>query len=228
MRPRRPLGHLARRTRQTTIKRLFPKSLTLKLVYHDHINVTVALGLGTYTFRGNSIYDPDETGTGHQPMGIDKFNDVYDSYYVRASGITITAYTNKTLTNGVEWPAFFVAPMDTSGTLIPSDATASNLKENNIAKWTHLPLANSGTSKTSAKITHYATTASVLGDADTDASDYQGLIGNTGSGSNPSQQWYWNITLQDPQVGVATYGLFMDVKLVYYVTLSERVLMAQS
>lgn len=41
-------------------------------------------------FRLNSLYDPDYTGTGHQPLGFDQWASVYDKYYVRRARIKVT------------------------------------------------------------------------------------------------------------------------------------------
>lgn len=50
---------------------------------------------GTYHFRANSCYDPDESGVGHQPRGFDQWSAFYDNYVVLGSKITIRA--NNTL-----------------------------------------------------------------------------------------------------------------------------------
>lgn len=44
---------------------------------------------GTYTFRCNDIFDPDLTGTGHQPYGHDILSTVYTKYKVLSSKITV-------------------------------------------------------------------------------------------------------------------------------------------
>lgn len=45
--------------------------------------------LGTQIFSANGLYDPDITGTGHQPMGFDQIIPFYDHYVVIASKITV-------------------------------------------------------------------------------------------------------------------------------------------
>lgn len=41
-------------------------------------------GKSTYraTFRGNGLFDPDQKGAGHQPMGFDQWAAFYQEYYV--------------------------------------------------------------------------------------------------------------------------------------------------
>lgn len=48
--------------------------------------ITAALGaLGTYVWKCNSLFDPDQTGGGHQPYGFDQFKTYYATYSVKRS-----------------------------------------------------------------------------------------------------------------------------------------------
>lgn len=60
-----------------------PQSMNVKLKYcqMQHLLTQTA---STQTFRVNSCYDPDFTGSGHQPMGFDQFSAFYSSYRVNA------------------------------------------------------------------------------------------------------------------------------------------------
>lgn len=58
------------------------------LYYTEVFNVASALGLlGTQVFSANGAYDPDITGTGHQPLGFDNLMTLYDQYVVRSATI---------------------------------------------------------------------------------------------------------------------------------------------
>ena len=43
-----------------------------------------------YVFRMNSIFDPDFTGTGHQPLWHDTYSTIYETYRVLGAKLTIT------------------------------------------------------------------------------------------------------------------------------------------
>lgn len=64
-----------------------------KLRYCDQL-VLLAPGVaGTsrvHSFRANSLYDPDYTGTGHQPIGFDQYMQFYNHYTVVGAKITAT------------------------------------------------------------------------------------------------------------------------------------------
>lgn len=69
----------------------FPNSIITKLRYCDTIQLTSTLGsIATNVFNANSIFDPDATGVGHQPLYRDQYAAIYDQYTVLGSKITVT------------------------------------------------------------------------------------------------------------------------------------------
>jgi len=46
--------------------------------------------LGYHFFRANSLFDPDYTGTGHQPSSFDLWSGLYNHYVVCGSKITVS------------------------------------------------------------------------------------------------------------------------------------------
>lgn len=65
----------------------YPDRTRVTLRYCDLITVTTASP--QYTFRGNALFDPDFTSTGHQPMFYDQFIAVYQRYRVFKTGLTV-------------------------------------------------------------------------------------------------------------------------------------------
>lgn len=69
----------------------FPSQKLVKLRYID-TNVTLDAGVGLtqeYVYRANSVFDPDHTGIGHQPMGFDQWAGIYNRYTVLGAKITV-------------------------------------------------------------------------------------------------------------------------------------------
>lgn len=61
----------------------FPHSMLAKLRYCDNYTLSITTGSVAKQFmRLNSIFDPDYTGTGHQPLYRDTFAAIYDQYAV--------------------------------------------------------------------------------------------------------------------------------------------------
>ena len=68
------------------IPHLYNNNYTVRLTYADTFNLTLSNAGGgvPWAFRTNSIYDPDYTGTGHQPLMRDLWASQYDYYTVLA------------------------------------------------------------------------------------------------------------------------------------------------
>lgn len=83
---------------QVTIPRAVPhnynNNYTVRLTYADNIrhNVSMAAGSGNQIFRTTSIFDPDFTGVGHQPLMRDLWASMYDFYAVLACDYEIKMY----------------------------------------------------------------------------------------------------------------------------------------
>lgn len=75
--------------RGTTI---LPSALITKLPYSDLVQVTTSLtSPSIYTYRVNSLFDPDKTGAGFYPLGRTELNVLYKSYVVFGVGYDILA-----------------------------------------------------------------------------------------------------------------------------------------
>lgn len=69
----------------------FPAVEKYQLRYCETIAIDPALGqAGSYLFRANSIFDPNFTGTGHQPYGHDTLQEIYNHYCVDSATISVT------------------------------------------------------------------------------------------------------------------------------------------
>jgi len=67
-----------------------PASNVARLRYCEHVVLNAGTGgIAEYVFRINSLFDPDFTGTGHQPMGFDQFGAFYSRYVVIGAKVNI-------------------------------------------------------------------------------------------------------------------------------------------
>lgn len=103
-------------TRVNVGKQAWPPQLVNTVRYVEAISITLTLGVGNARFTANGLYDPNQSGTGHQPMYFDQLMAVYDHYTVLKSKIKITPSYSGTL--------YFAAYVDddTSG---PSNFTSA-------------------------------------------------------------------------------------------------------
>jgi len=67
----------------------FPDSLRIVMRYNQVFTWTGAAAV-VQAFRGNSVYDPDRTGTGSQPMYYDQLSSIYNKYVVLGARCTLT------------------------------------------------------------------------------------------------------------------------------------------
>lgn len=75
---------------------LFPASVRKRLPYYEPgIVLSGTAGvIAQYVFTANGIFDPNISGTGHQPLGFDTMMLYYEQYCVVASRVTVRACGN--------------------------------------------------------------------------------------------------------------------------------------
>jgi len=69
----------------------FNDQLKCHMTYHEinFINAPSLTTAGAYVYSANGLFDPNVTGTGHQPMGFDQLMPMYDHYTVMGAKITV-------------------------------------------------------------------------------------------------------------------------------------------
>ncbi len=160
-----------------------PDAIRTQLTYSDQIALSPTSTVGQYTFRGNSVFDPDYTSTGHQPMYRDQLAQLYSRYRVYGSSIHLSVI-NEQVGAGLQV------------TIIPaSDITAftSSLYPLEFPHARGARLLGVGGIFT-AQLTHSMRTQVILGLRPREVldQDYSALVG-----ANPSSEWYWQIVAQN-------------------------------
>jgi hypothetical protein len=97
-----------------------PDSTIRTLKYAAQFTINPAVGTPqTYVFAANGLYDPDVTGIGHQPYGLDQLMANYNHYEVLESCIRIRAF------NSSEGSGFLLGTkLDDNGTLTVASTEA--------------------------------------------------------------------------------------------------------
>lgn len=74
-------------------RNIVPSVLMVPLTYvSEKLTFTTTGGIERYNlFNINSLYDPDRTGIGHQPLGYDQLSALYNNYRVLGSSIRVWA-----------------------------------------------------------------------------------------------------------------------------------------
>jgi len=162
----------------------FPKKMTMTHKYCELITLVANTGaVAKHLFSCNGLFDPNTTGSGHQPMYYDQMSLVYNHYTVIGSKIKISCVN----VNGPSVsPAFWVslAQNDDSTVTYQNLATQAEQSDGQTrlspAGATSLPRM---TSKWSAKKTFGG---SVLAN-----DNLQGSVG-----TNPAEQTFWVLCTQ--------------------------------
>lgn len=193
-----------------------PDKLSTKLRYSQYVSLADAVGgfVKANVFAGNSCYDPDQTGSGHQPYYFDEWGKLYQKYMVTGCSIKCNFASAAGNTKGV-WVGIMAKSVSTTTT----DITAAN--ERAYVRDAVITPSGGGSNKT---LSMYQTTRRILatGKITTTNSDYGALIA-----ANPSLLWYYDIVAGSVDQS-SVFGVDCTVELKYYVTFYDRKIAAQS
>jgi len=114
------------------------QSVSTRLKYTESFTVAGALGAMTnQVFRLNSLYDPDFTGGGHQPMGFDQLAGLYNRYRVDKVNVRCTFHKNsEAQVTGIALRA--------SNATTNISTPFSALQEQQFVKWSTLSASTAG------------------------------------------------------------------------------------
>lgn len=93
----------------------FPSQKLFKFRYAESITLTQGT-LTQYMFSATNLYDPNITGTGHQPMGFDQWGTFYNHWMVVGSKITVTATGKDSSDTGATTLCVFLSDDTTANT----------------------------------------------------------------------------------------------------------------
>lgn len=221
-------GGSIRKRRRVITRRTYPrKALTqswsatvasdrtyVTLKYNHFFRLTSGTTTGNNIYSGNSIFDPDVTGVGHQPLGRDQWATLYQYYRVVASKIQVT-FVCQNATN----PMYCCVVPTTEPTVIDG-GNPETYAEYPYGKHSVISIRG-GDDKYEVK--SYMTTNKMLGVA----KFYSGFDEAAPMGTNPNAaaRWYWHVLC----AGVAgTPDVIVNTTVTYYVELLKRANLTQS
>lgn len=184
-----------------------PDVTKVKLKYSSYFSGTTTTTALQQTVSGNSIFDPDVSGVGHEVLGHDQWSAFYNKYCVLSSSIKLMCQV------GAGAAMVTCRPQSvTTGV-----ATIALEMEKPRVKYV-LP-----TVYQTKMLKHYQSTKSQFGKKNIlDEQDF----GANMSG-NPANRWYWLIHSQAPDE-TTTSTVVIHYEVIYYVQLYDRKLLAQS
>lgn len=190
--------------------------MLMKMRYTTFFNITnVISDNGYHIFRGNSIYDPDLTFVGHQPLGHDQWAAFYDKYRVHASKINIQVLSRSNTTDNSN-VIVVIFPIIDPATYLPDPVQSI---EQIYGRYRVLGTANA---TNGIFMKNYMSTKKIYGE--TSLADDE-FVSNFGS--NPVSEWFWYVGLQNMQ-GFLTSDATFVCKVTYFVELLSRKPLPQS
>jgi len=178
----------------------FPSKVTQTHKYVEGFLVSPTAGaMATYNFNANGMYDPNRTGTGHQPMYFDQMMALYDHYVVTKARITVTicpaAQSNVVLHAGLF--------ENDDGSTTPSSVEY-------IAEQTSGSTRHIGANSTDpVKLTKTYRPKKIWGASPLSMAAQQGS-----AAANPTEETVWTLAIQNVTTG-ATTACWVSVSIVY-------------
>lgn len=180
------------------------------LTYYDYAQqASAAAGFcATRFFAANGLFDPDISGTGHQPMGFDQMMLLYTTYTVMRATITVTAMAEA---NGAA-VGIYLSP-DTSAITDPI-----RLVENGLMRVIHLSASTSPGSNRQGSVSLSCDVPAYFGRRGRNIMNDDNLSGT--SAANPFEGVYFGVCVWC-FYSSATAVVDYDVLLTYDAVFSE-------
>lgn len=198
----------------------FPKSIITKIRYCDIQTIGSNATPTIQNYRANSVFDPDQTGIGHQPMHFDTYATIYNRYRVLGSKITAIWTTDRTSVDpgppvadvlGGPW---IVGINGTTGTASYSSTLTTRME----ASESTYRVLSSRTGEDSVVVTTMSYSPDrQLGKPSGDDTVSAGVTGN------PSQAWNFQLWLADITANATSVDIIVTVEIEYTVEFFELI-----
>lgn len=193
-------------------KGLMPKTFATTLRYHELVFLNPSAGaVGLYVFRANSCFDPNYTGTGHQPMGWDQLSSMFAHYCVVSSRI-----------KAVFAPVAVETALTVAGIQLGADQSVTGawpvITEQALTNWTPFQGVGSGTVPKLPVVRQKFEAREFFGVKDPNSVREIGALVTT----NPVDGAYFNIFLQSADQSSDPQNTNIIIDMEFDVVFSER------
>lgn len=219
--PRKRRRRIKRQSRKPHVTKLLKKKTVASLRYVDLVTLDPGAGaIASHVFRANSCFDPDNTGTGHQPLLYDEYSALYSQYRVLSSKLTAVPVKDDT-TNDI--PSQYGVFLDKDATLTYSNGLAIIEDKRNPRSWGVTgPSANMGRTNKGMMIKTSFNAKRFLVPTSAGTSHLISANPDTGPDSAFYQIWVSHINANNP--GEVNFIVTID----YIVEFSDPVVVTQS
>lgn len=188
----------------------FPKMLQMTHRYVESVRIAApATGtVGKYLFSCNGMYDPNRTGTGHQPMYFDQLAALYNHYTVTSSRIRVEFTFENSAINSA----------NIFGVYLEDDSTVTPTSIQDFAEQSTAICATRSASLNVnlPVIKHSWNAKKAFGGEPLSDPNLQGT-----SGADPTEQQYYAVFSSDINVAVANTAIWYTVYIEYTATWQE-------
>lgn len=191
----------------------FPKTLKFKHKYVEQFLLTDASTIQNYQFSCNGMYDPNITGTGHQPMYFDQLGALYDHYTVIGSKIKYRVVPSGT---AIQNPYKIITWINDDTT---STGDATSFSENKFAK---TRLCTGGVNPSQIILTNKWSAKKFFGGSVMANDELKGT-----TSANPAEQSYFQISFRTLD-GTSTVSVYVLVEIEYVAIWKELKELASS
>ena len=203
----------------------FPKSIVTKLRYVDNLGFTASAAntASMNVYRANSVFDPDQTGVGHQPMFFDNYAAIYNNYRVLGSKIRVVFspfydYTDSATLQSSRGPWLVgINGANTTTAVSTNMTTRAEMNEGNYK------VLNARTGADGVVVVeHNYDPESRLGRLAADD-----VVSSTVTG-NPSNAYYWQVWVATTDSTAVTSSIYANVYIEYTVEFFQPAYQSQN
>lgn len=195
---------------------IIPSTYSTKLRYVNTTTINSTLGaIGINQYRGNSLFDPDFSGTGNQPMGFDQLSAFYNKYRVLGCLAEL------------QWTSSDTTQMDDMVLLATNESTITGGSDNGQRGEYPYAKRKIGSSLQSGKqsLSMYLSTAQITGASKQKVRTDDAYSATTIA--NPLNPWFWTVSYQSFN-RASSQTIYYTIKLTYYCSFFERGNLVQS